>query len=118
MSEGAGPVRETVSAVPVSAAERRASIGVVRGFSLFGILVINITVVSHPTMNIFNPLIAGGFKGANFGYWWISHMFFLQKFMTIFSMLFGAGIVLMSSRIEARGGSPGSQDPAGREGRL
>ena len=30
-----------------------------------------------------------------------------QKFMSIFSMLFGAGIVLMADRILAKGGTPG-----------
>jgi uncharacterized protein len=104
--ESAAPTARHGGAAPVTVSERIASIDVVRGFSLFGILVINIMVFGLPTMNIFNPLIAGGFRGADFGFWWVSHMFFLQKFMTIFSLLFGAGIVLMCSRAESRGGSP------------
>ncbi len=104
---GKGMPSHDISALePVAASERIASIDVLRGFALLGILVINIMVFALPMMNIFNPLIAGGFKGSDFGFWWVSHVFFLQKFMTIFSMLFGAGIVLMSERAESRGRSP------------
>ena len=91
---------------PVAAAERIISIDVLRGFALLGILVINIQVFGLPPMNIFNPLIAGGFKGGDFVFWWVSQVFFLQKFMAIFSMLFGAGIVLMGARADSHGRSP------------
>jgi uncharacterized protein len=37
------------------------------------------------------------------GVWLLCHIFADQKFMTIFSMLFGAGILLMTRRIEERG---------------
>lgn len=103
---GRGTSVDRAAPGPVATAERIASIDVLRGCALFGILVINIMVFAHPNMNIFNPLIAGGFEGGDFGFWWISHVFFLQKFMAIFSMLFGAGVVLMCARAESRGASP------------
>lgn len=106
-TSGSGtPARDISALKPVASSERIVSIDVLRGFALLGILVINIMVFGLPMMNIFNPLIAGGFRGGDFGYWWVSHVFFLQKFMTIFSMLFGAGIVLMGERAESRGRSP------------
>ena len=49
-----------------------------------------------------NPLAMGGTEPWNIGTWFVTHIFFDQKFMSIFSMLFGAGIVLMSDRAERR----------------
>lgn len=105
-SRGGQPATEPARLKPVAGAERIVSIDVLRGCALFGILVINIMVFGLPPMNIFNPLIAGGFKGGDFVFWWVSHVFFLQKFMTIFSALFGAGIVLMGARADSCGRSP------------
>jgi uncharacterized protein len=51
-----------------------------------------------------NPHAYGDMNGANYWVWWFSHVFGDQKFMSIFSMLFGAGIVLMTSRAERRTG--------------
>jgi len=50
-----------------------------------------------------NPTAYGDLTGANYVVWYLSHLLADQKFMTIFSTLFGAGIVLMSQRAEARG---------------
>src|SRR5207237_199638 len=52
-----------------------------------------------------NPNLAGGFTGVNFAAWLFCYVFFDQKMMTIFSMLFGAGLVLMSDRMVKRGTS-------------
>jgi uncharacterized protein len=51
----------------------------------------------------FNPAAYGDLAGANFAVWLVSHVLGDMKFMAIFSMLFGAGMVLMAERIEARG---------------
>jgi len=50
-----------------------------------------------------NPYAYGDLTGANYGVWFLSHLFADSKFMTIFSLLFGAGVVLMASRREAAG---------------
>jgi uncharacterized protein len=50
-----------------------------------------------------NPTAWGDFSGLNRMIWTLSHIFADQKFMTIFSLLFGAGIALMTGRIEGRG---------------
>jgi uncharacterized protein len=42
--------------------------------------------------------VYGDLHGLNFVIWLLSHLLADQKFMTIFSMLFGAGIYLMTSR--------------------
>lgn len=90
---------------PVSEPQRIVSLDVLRGFALLGILVINIQSFSMIFSAYMNPTAYGDLTGANYWVWLLSHVFTDQKFMTIFSMLFGAGIVLLSSRVEARGQS-------------
>jgi uncharacterized protein len=71
-----------------------------------GILPINILALALPWEAYLNPKLAGGFTGINFFAWLFCYVFFDQKMMTIFSMLFGAGLVLMSDRMVQRGASP------------
>ncbi len=86
--------------------ERFESIDFVRGAALLGILVMNIMMFAMPGAASYNPLALGDRGRVDFAIWLFSHLFFDQKFMTIFSMLFGAGIVLMAARVEQRGGRP------------
>ncbi len=88
---------------PVGISGRVASIDVLRGFALLGILVINIEFFALPGAIYFNPTVAGGFAGINLLTWGITSTFFLQKMMGIFSMLFGAGLVLMFDRFSMKG---------------
>jgi uncharacterized protein len=90
------------AAEPVSAAERIASLDVLRGVALLGILPMNIQAFSMIGAAYLNPTAYGDLHGANFWVWYLSHLLADQKFMSIFSMLFGAGIFLMTGRIEAR----------------
>jgi uncharacterized protein len=50
-----------------------------------------------------NPYAYGDLNGANYGVWILSHLLADSKFMTVFSLLFGAGVVLMTSRREGAG---------------
>ena len=50
-----------------------------------------------------NPMRGGGFEGIDRGIWFFNHLVFEGKMMTIFSMLFGAGLVLMDQRAECAG---------------
>ena len=93
-------------ATPVPAPRRIESIDVLRGFALLGILVMNIQSFSMPDAAYFLPTAYGDFTGANYAVWLLSHLLADQKMMTIFAMLFGAGIVLMSSARERSGRSP------------
>lgn len=91
---------------PVAEPDRIASVDVLRGFALLGILVMNIIAFALPDAAYGNPPVAGGFAGSDYAVWLLSHLFFDLKMMAIFSMLFGAGLVLMAERAEARGRSP------------
>jgi uncharacterized protein len=92
-------------AMPVSSAERYYSVDVLRGFALLGILAMNIVAFAWPGRAYGNPMSGGGFEGIDRVVWYFNHLVFETKMMTIFSMLFGAGLVLMDQRAEARGAS-------------
>ena len=90
---------------PVAQTARIVAIDVLRGFALLGILIMNVQSFAMPQAAYFNPTAYGDLEGANLYVWLAGRMLADQKFMTIFSMLFGAGIVLMAGRAEARGGA-------------
>jgi uncharacterized protein len=91
------------SAVPVRESERLNSIDTLRGIAVLGILVMNIYLFAMPGAAYSNPLAYGGTEWFNIGTWYFTHLLFDQKFMTIFSVLFGAGLIMMSTRAESRG---------------
>ncbi len=51
-----------------------------------------------------NPTMYGDLTGLNKWVWILSHVFADMKFISIFSMLFGAGILLMTRKAEERTG--------------
>ena len=89
---------------PVETADRIESLDVLRGFAVLGILVMNIQSFAMPGAAYLNPTAYGDLNGINFFTWLISYLLVDQKFMSIFSMLFGAGICLFADRAEARSG--------------
>ena len=90
---------------PVGRAGRIVSIDVLRGFAVLGILVMNIQSFSMISAAYLNPHAYGDLSGLNSVVWLLSHHLADSKFMTIFSLLFGAGVVLMTSR-RAEAGKP------------
>jgi uncharacterized protein len=88
--------------VPVAPAERVESVDVLRGFSLLGILLLNIVSFGLPFAAYYNPSAWGGDSGANLGVWTIAMTFWDGKMRAIFSMLFGAGGVILLDRAQRR----------------
>jgi uncharacterized protein len=70
---------------------------------VLGILIMNIQSFSMIGAAYLNPYAYGDLSGANYAVWFLSHLLADSKFMTVFSLLFGAGVVLMASRREAAG---------------
>ena len=103
MSGAVSPLTDNNGAGPVVQKARIDSIDVLRGFALLGILAMNIQLFAMPGAAYSNPTAYGDLNGANLYVWVGSRLFADQKFMTIFSMLFGAGIVLMAGRAEQSG---------------
>lgn len=95
----------TTIAKPVAPSERIVSLDVLRGFAILGILVMNIQSFSMIEAAYLNPTAYGDLTGVNRAVWVLSHIFTDQKFMTIFSILFGAGIVLITRKAESKGRS-------------
>lgn len=87
-------------APPHPVAERIDVLDFIRGTALFGILLMNITGfgLSHAYSN---PLNNGGATGADLWAWIIIQMGFEGTQRALFSVLFGAGIILLTERLEA-----------------
>ena len=96
----------TGDAGPVTGAERFVSLDMLRGVAVLGILVMNIYAFAMPMAAYSDPFKMGGTELHNLGTWFFSHFLFDQKFMAIFSMMFGAGAVIMADRAERRGARP------------
>jgi uncharacterized protein len=80
---------------PVAAKDRFESLDVLRGVAILGILMLNVQVfLMAPNSYVWPPAHMDA-TGVNATAWFIQHVFFEQKFITIFSALFGAGMLLM-----------------------
>ena len=91
---------------PVSPQERIISLDVLRGFAVLGILIMNIQSFSMIQAAYINPTAYGDLSGLNRLVSVLSHVLADHKFMTIFSLLYGAGILMLTQRAEARGARP------------
>ncbi len=99
-------IAEQKTAVPTKPSERIIALDALRGFAILGILVMNIQSFSMVVAAYQNPLAYGNFTGLNRWVWMFSHIFFDLKFMAMFSMMFGAGIILITTSAEKKGVSP------------
>ncbi|WP_433965785.1 DUF418 domain-containing protein [Tunturiibacter gelidiferens] len=108
--ELAGPAHAELSATrPVARGERISSMDVLRGFSLMGILVMNICEFAYGFHNYAYPLstvkpvFSGPHWKINTAVWFLRWIFAEGKMRALFSMLFGAGVILLTERALARG---------------
>jgi uncharacterized protein len=85
--------------------DRIDSLDVLRGFAVLGILVMNIQTFSMPMAAYVNPTAWGSLSGIDAVVWYLSHLLTDQKMMGLFSMLFGAGIILFTERAAGHGKS-------------
>ena len=88
---------------PTPPSERITSLDALRGFALLGILVINVRVFSMPEQTLLNPNVYGDFTGLDYWTWFLGHVFAQSKFITIFSALFGAGVLMFIESKEEKG---------------
>jgi uncharacterized protein len=91
-----------VGARPVRAGDRIASIDTLRGVALLGILILNIVAFGLVSSAFSNPIPDGALTGVNFWTYVSVDVFFEGSMRAIFTMLFGAGVILFT----ARGDSP------------
>jgi uncharacterized protein len=90
------------SAAPVAPRERIAAIDIVRGFALLGILAVNMALFANPIYSVLGghgPWTGPLDRAAA----WLIRFLAESKFYTLFSFLFGLGLVLQMQRAAARG---------------
>jgi len=88
---------------PTPPSERNVGLDALRGFALLGILVINIQTFSMPFEALSNPTLYGGFEGSDYLLWLVAHVFFQGSFITLFTVMFGGGIVLLTESKKTKG---------------
>ena len=88
---------------PVRKAERINSLDILRGIAVLGILMMNITGFALLPQAYNNPLVDGGATGANLVAYNVIVVLFEGTMRGIFSLLFGASIVLLTERMEKAG---------------
>ncbi|BAX80771.1 DUF418 domain-containing protein [Labilibaculum antarcticum] len=93
----------SLSATPTFFNERIRSLDILRGFALLGILLINIQLFALPNASFTNPSVMGELSSSDYFSYYFVNVFVELKFMTIFSILFGAGILLFINRLNERG---------------
>lgn len=104
--ELAGPAYATK---PVARQERVSSVDMLRGFSLMGILVMNICDFAYGFNNYafplstVKPVFSGPHWKVNTTVWFLRWILAEGKMRAMFSMLFGAGVVLLTQRAAERG---------------
>jgi len=87
---------------PTQKSSRINSLDVIRGIALLGILLMNINGMGLP-FSYGDPTIAGGAEGLNLDVWITNNMLFEGTMRGLFTLLFGAGVILLTSRLEKDG---------------
>lgn len=87
-------------------AKRIIAIDTLRGFALFGILLMNIMFYAMPQIAYFNPTTLFGAAWYDRLAYGLVHVVAENKFMALFSLLFGASVVLITNKTESKGSNP------------
>jgi uncharacterized protein len=95
---------------PVKQSSRIPTLDVLRGVALLGILLMNIPYFASDYLSGEDLRINDELTGINFYTWWIVSFAFEGTMRSIFSMLFGAGVLLLLQRMENRSGYPTGAD--------
>lgn len=89
---------DTPLAAPVSGRARIRSIDTLRGVALFGILLLNIIAFAFPFAAYSDPQVDGSTEGINLATFMVIDIFFEGSMRAIFSMLFGAGLLIFVAK--------------------
>jgi uncharacterized protein len=84
---------------------RHITLDAMRGFAVMGILAMNIVAFAMPFWAYITPLAYGGETAAERGAWLFSYVLLDGKMRGFFSLLFGASLMLIVERAEAKGES-------------
>jgi len=84
---------------------RHITLDALRGFAVMGILAMNSAAFDMSFMAYLSAAIYGGDTGADLVSWFASYILFDGKMRGLFSLLFGASMLLIAERAEAKGES-------------
>src|ERR1700684_2936583 len=87
---------------PIAPEERINSLDTLRGFALLGILPANVLVFGLFLAAGNDPTVAGGAAGLNLASWALFRILIEGKMRCLFSMVFGASVILLTARAEER----------------
>jgi len=85
--------------LPTSKSKRFESIDTLRGFALLGILVPNMVAYAWPSSAYSDPWVISD-APANLQAYTITSIFFLGKFMFLFALLFGSGVIMYARKFD------------------
>jgi uncharacterized protein len=91
---------------PVSSTQRLETLDVLRGFALLGILAMNIRAMAAPMSAYMYPAALFDYEGPSRLAYLFTTVVFDLKMMGLFSMLFGAGVLLYASKRTESGEPP------------
>jgi uncharacterized protein len=89
---------------PITQEERISSLDALRGLALLGILPANVLIFGMYFAAANDPTVAGGATGLNLASWALLRILVEGKMRALFSMVFGASVILLTSRTEERSG--------------
>jgi uncharacterized protein len=90
---------------PVVLKERIVSLDVLRGVAVLGILLMNIVTFSMVSSAYDSPTVYNDMVGVDWWTWLVLHYIADTKFISIFSILFGAGVCIFMERAQSKGHS-------------
>jgi uncharacterized protein len=85
---------------------RFATLDVIRGVAVMGILTVNIVAFAMPDTAYMNPVAFGGHTGIDLATWVFNFVVVDGKMRGLFSFLFGASMLLVIDRARAKGENP------------
>ena len=88
-----------------AASPRIPAMDVLRGCAVMGILWMNITAFALPQNAYFNPVAAGPMSAGDIAFWASSLILVDGKMRGLFSLLFGASLILITERASSKGES-------------
>lgn len=91
---------------PAAAPDRIATLDVIRGVAVMGILIMNIAAFAMPEAAYTNPAAYGGHTGIDLAVWAFNVILIDGKMRGLFSFLFGASMLLVIDRATAKDESP------------
>jgi uncharacterized protein len=87
---------------PLAQSERILILDSLRGIALLGILLMNIPFFAYPVIQATNPMIANELGTINFKVWYFVEGVLEGSQRALFSMLFGCGVLVFTTRLEKR----------------